>query len=153
MPLDGREPGRHFVAEGDWDGLLQIAASCHRCIVVAAGEIGQVARDGCQVILDERERLPDLHDCGGIRDVLGGCSPVAILSQMIRTCGHQLLHHWQDRIADQLRLALELHHVDDVEGAFGGDFIGSPLWDEAQAGLHARQRCLDIEVALHPILV
>jgi len=75
------------------------------------------------------------------------------LPQIIRAGDHQLLHHWQDGIADQLRLALELRHVDDVEGALGSNFIGSSLRDESQASLHARQCCLDVEVALHSMLV
>ncbi len=141
------------MAERDGDRLLQIAATRHGRIAITASEVGQVAGDGCQVVLDQQECLPDLQDGSGIRDILGGRSPVAVLSQMIRAGGHELLHHWQDGIADQLRLGLELRHVDDVEGAFGSDFVGGHLWDEAQASLHACQCCLDVEVALHPMLV
>ena len=78
---------------------------------------------------------------------------MAVLSEIIRAGGHELLHHSQDGIADQLRLGLELRHVDEVEGAFGSNFVGGRLWDEAQASLHARQCCLDVEVALHSMLV
>ena len=78
---------------------------------------------------------------------------MTILSQMVGAGGHQLLHHWQDRIADQLRLALELIHVNNVEGAFGRDFIGGSLWNEAQPSLHPRQCRFNVEIALHPILV
>jgi hypothetical protein len=113
-----------------------------------------VAGECYHIILSQHQGLLELQDRGGISDVLGGRSPVAILSQIIRAGGHQLLYHGQNRIADQLRLALEFRHVDAVEGALGSNFIGTCcVWDEARRGLYTCRRGLNVEVALHPMLV
>src|SRR4249919_1848855 len=76
MPLEGGEHGRHLVAEGDWHGLLQITAASHRRVAIFLRERCQAIANPVEVLLDNDERLANLHDRGGVSDVLGGGAPV-----------------------------------------------------------------------------
>ena len=153
MPVEGGEPGRRLVAEGDRHRLLQVAAASHRGVAVALGERRQRVGDRDDVGLDEVERLADLQDGGGVGDVLGGGAPVAPFAQAVAAQRDELLHHRQHRIADPLGLRLELGEIVFLGIAVPADFLRSLLRNDAEARLGARQRRLDVEIFLDAVFV
>ena len=153
VALEGGEPGRALVAEGDRHRLLQIAAPCHRRIAVALGEAGERIGNRDDVGFDEVERLADLQDGRGVGDVLGGGAPVAPFAETVPAQGDELLHHRQHRIADPLGLRLQLGEVVFPRIAVPADFIAGVLRNDAEPGLGAGERGLDVEIFLDAILV
>ena len=79
VALEGAEQSRHLVAEGDRHRLLQIAAAGHRRVAVFLRQLGERVGNAVDFLLDDVERLADLHDGGGVGDVLGGGAPVATI--------------------------------------------------------------------------
>src|SRR5207302_1034886 len=77
--------------------------------------------DAHHVGLDQIERLADLHDGGGVGDVLRGRAPVAPFAEPFIAERHDLLHHAQDGIADALGGVLQLGEVDVLDFALGVD--------------------------------
>ncbi len=65
----------------------------------------------------------------------------------------ELLHHRQHRIADELGLGLEPRHVELLGVAVAANLLGRLARDDAEPRLDARQRRLDVEIALHAVLV
>jgi hypothetical protein len=142
-----------LVAEGDRHRVLEIAARHHGRVTMAAREIGERARDRLEILLDERERGADLHHGRGVGDVLRRRAPVAPFAEPVSRRGDELLHDAEHRVADALRLRLQLRHVDRLEAAVAADLVGRLLRNDAKARLHERQRGLNVEVALHPSFV
>ena len=153
MALESAEQGRHFVAEGDWHRLLQIAAAGHRRIAILLGEFGERVGDVVDFLLDDVERLADLQDGGGVGDVLSGGAPVRPFAERALAQLDQLLDHGEHRIADPLGRLLEFRHVDIFGVAVANDLGRGVFRDDAESALRARQRCLEVEVFLHAVLV
>ena len=153
MALEGGQHGRHLVAEGNRHRLLQIAAAGHRRVAVFPGEFGECVADAVDVLLDDFERFADLHDRGGVGDVLGGGAPVRPFAEPVLAKLHKLLDDRQHRIADPLGRFLEFRHVDLVGRAMANDFRSRFLRDDAELGLRERKRRLEIEIFLHAVFV
>jgi hypothetical protein len=153
VPVEGGEPGRRLVAEGDRHGLLEVAAAGHRGVAVAFGKRGQRIGDRDDVGFDEVERFADLQDGGGVGDVLGGGAPVAPFAQAVAAQRDELLHHGEDRVADPLGLRLELGEVIFPCVAVPADFLRGLLRNDAEPRLGARERRLDVEIFLDPVFV
>ena len=134
-------------------GLLQIAAAGHRRVAVTPREVGERSRDRVDVLLDQRERVADLHDGRGVGDVLRGGAPVAPFAEAVLAQRDELLHHRQHRIADALGLLLELREVELIDRAVAADLLRRFSRDDAEARLHARERRLDVEVVLDAVAV
>ena len=66
---------------------------------------------------------------------------------------HKLLDDGQHRIADPLGGFLEFRHVDFVGRTMADDFVSRILRNDAELGLRAGQRGLEIEIFLHAVLV
>ena len=147
VALEGGEIGRALVAEGDRHRLLQVAAAGHRRVAIFLRQRRERVRNGVDVLLDERERLADLHDGGGVGDVLGGGAPVAPFAQAALAELDELRHHRQHRIADALGLLLQLLDVEVIDLAVLDDLVAGLLRDDLRAWparAPARPRSRDI---------
>src|SRR5450759_3531668 len=122
-------------------------------VAIFFGECGQRVGDGVDLLLENVERFADLHDGGGVGDVLGGGAPVAPFAEPALAQLDELLDHREHRVADALGRLLELGHVDVLGVAVAHDLGGGVFRDDAELALRARQRRLEIEIFLHPVLV
>ncbi len=142
-----RAPHRRLVAEGHGQGVLQVGASGHGRIAVAARERLQRGEDIVQVGLDQFERRAQLqHDCR-VHDVLGGCAPVHVAAGVAGASRRELFHQRQDRVADDLGLALQGGEVEAGKRGLGADFVRRRGGNHADPGLGARQRRFHLQTA------
>jgi hypothetical protein len=100
MPLECGQHRCHLVAKRDRHGLLQVASPGHRRVTVLFRKRGEAIANSVDILLDDCERLANLHDCCGISDVLGGGAPMRPFTEAVLAKLHQLLDDRQDRIAD-----------------------------------------------------
>ena len=142
-----RAPHRRLVAEGHGQGVLQVGASGHGRIAVAARQRLQRSEDVVQVGLDQLECRAQLQHDRRVHDVLGGRAPVHVAAGVARAGGGELLHQRQDRVADDLGLALQAGEVEAGERRLGADFARGRGGNHADAGLGARQRRLHFQAA------
>ena len=120
VALHGGEQRRGLEAEGERYRLLQVAAARHRRVAVAPRQLGERRRGRLHVLFDELERGADLHDRGGVGDVLRGRAPMAPLAETVAAQTDDLLHHAEDRIAD-IGLLLEAGEIDVLDPALPHD--------------------------------
>ena len=153
MALETREDGGHLETEGQRYGLLQIAASDHRCVAIAARQFRQRVRNGLQVGVDQVEPLAYQHHGGGVGDVLRGRAPVTVFAELVAAQRIDLRHDAQYRVADALRLGAQLGHVDLADIAIAHDLLCGLRRDDAEAALHDRQRLFDFDVFRRAVLV
>ncbi len=153
VALERGEPGCAFVAERDRHRLLKIAPPRHGRVAVALGEAGEGIGDPDDVGFDEVERLANLQDGGGVGDVLGGGAPMAPFAETVPAQGDELLDYRQHRVADPFGLRLQLGEIVFLHRAVPADFIAGVLRNDAEPGLGAGERRLDVEIFLDAILV
>jgi hypothetical protein len=121
-----------------------------RPAIAVSRQLGERRRGRLHVLFDELERGADLHDRGGVGDVLGGRAPMAPFAETVGTQTDDLLHHAEDRIADALGLLLEACEIDVLDPTLPHDLARGLLGDDAEAGLCAGERGLDLEVVGRP---
>ena len=83
VALHRGEQRRGLEAEGQRHGLLQVAAARHRGVAVAPRKLGERRGDRLHVLFHQFERGADLHDRGGVGDVLRGGAPMAPLAEPV----------------------------------------------------------------------
>ena len=69
---DAGEPYSRFVAERDGGRVLAIGASGAWCGAVGGGHGGQPCENGCQVVCQQCQRVPDQQGERCVHDVLAG---------------------------------------------------------------------------------
>ena len=147
VAIEGREPDRGLVAEGNRQGVLQMGAAGERQVAVAAREIGEMAAHRGEILFDQPQSGADLQHRSGIHDVLGRRPPMQPAPGGAGGLG-ELADQRQDRIADGLGLGLEPRPVEPRRRiGRSRDRRRRLRGDDAEPGLGARQRRLDLDTA------
>ena len=77
MAIERGQNDCHLEAEGDGNGLLQIAAARHGRVAVTSGQSGERFADGFEIVIDQSKAFANLEDGGRIGDVLRGGAPMS----------------------------------------------------------------------------
>ena len=149
MPLDGRQPHRRLVAEGDRERVLEMRAPGHRRVPVFAGEARQPVPDGEKVGFHQLQRIADLEHDARVLDVLRGRAPMDVTPRIPPADGGEAVDQRHDGVADPVHLLAHEFHVDEVRIRLGGNLGRGLLRDDAEPPLDPRQRRLDIQPLLH----
>ena len=153
MPIDGRQPSRRLQPEGRGQRLLHPGSSHGRRRAVVPGEARQGARERRELVLDQREGLPQLQHEAGVDRVLAGGAPVdeAGRLRVVRgDLGLELVDE-RDRQVAGLRGSLRQGlGVEELGAALRGDGRGGAGGDHARLRFGARQRRLEVQHALEP---
>src|SRR5215472_16138600 len=137
VALEPGQIGRNLVAERDRYCLLEIAAARHRRVAMPFGQCRKRIRDRHEIGLNEIQRFADLQDRGGVRDVLGGGTPMTPLAEAVPAQGNELLHDRQHRIADAFGLSFELAEIVLGDRTMTKNLLTRILRNDAQARLGA----------------
>ena len=129
-----------------------MGAARHRRIAIAFCHRHQNIAELLEIALDDRQRRTHLKHIGCIHDVLGGGAPVNITPGLARG-GGQLMHQRQDRIADNIRLLLQLVEIQFNALRRCVDGNGGLLRDHAHARLRVRERHFGLDIASDQRLV
>ena len=149
MPLDGRQPHRRLVAEGDRQRVLEMRASGHRRVPVFARKARQPVANGEQVRFHENQRVADLEHDARVLDVLRGRAPMDVAPRIPLAEGGEAVDQRHDGVADPVYFLAHEVHVDEVRVGPGGNLGRGLFRDDAEPPLHPRQRRLDIQPLLH----
>ena len=76
VAIERRQPDRRLVAEGYRQCVLQMGASCHWRVAIAAREVGQVAPRCRKIGIKQVKPVADLKHHGGVHDVLSCRAPM-----------------------------------------------------------------------------
>src|SRR5271154_4253910 len=79
------KPPRRFISKGKRHSLLQIAPADHRSVAMFFGEVSKRGGDCLHFVFDKLECGADLQNRGGVRYILGRCTPMAPLPEIIFT--------------------------------------------------------------------
>ena len=131
-----------------------VGAPGHRGVAIAARQIRAGPPRSRQILADQLQAVAQLQHEPGVDDVLGGGAPVHVAAGIALAGLGQRLDQRHDRIAGQLGAACRIASRSkrrDVR--LGGDLLGRLGRDQAEPGLSAGERRLDVEHALQARLV
>ena len=149
MPLDGRQPDRRLVAEGDRKRVLEMRAPGHRRVPVLSGKACKAAPDSDEVRLNQVERVADLEYDARVLDVLRGRAPMDIAPRIPLADGGKAVDQRHDGVADPVHLLTHEVHVEQVRIRLGRNLGRRRLRDDAEPPLDPRQRRFDVQPLLH----
>ena len=141
----GRQPHRRLVAEGDRQRVLEVRAPGHRRVPVFASEAREPVPDGNEVRFHQVQRIANLEHDACVLDVLRGRAPMDVAPCIPLAEGGEAVDQRHDGVADPVHLLAHEFHVDQVRVRLGGYLGRGRLRDDAEPGLDARQRRLDIQ--------
>ena len=148
MSVQLRGPDRHLIAKRDRQRVLAMGTAGHHGIPVANRQVEAALDELGQLGIDEIVDVLKYQHQAGVGDVLGGGAPVDVLAGVARACGRQRADDRHDRVQGVLNAFLDLIQVEVFGPCLFGNLLGGGFGNQAELGLGARQRGLEVEPLL-----
>ena len=146
------DPDRDLVAEGRGHRVLAVRAAGHRHVGGALGEIGHGGQHLADLAQEDRVRLAQHQKIAGLGDVLRGGAPMHPAAVRLADDAAEFPDQRHERVAGAGEAFVDARAVHQLEPRLGGDRLGRLGRDDAELGLGAGQRGLDIEPGLPAVL-
>jgi len=147
------DPHRRLVAKGRGHSVLAVSAAGDRHVGAALGEIGRRVQRVADQPQEDVMRLAQHKQIAGLGYVLRRRAPVHPAAMRLADDSRQFPDQRHDRVAGAREPLVDALAVEEVEAGGAGDSLGRFLRDDAELGLRAGQRDLDIEPGLPAVFL
>ena len=146
------DPDRDLVAEGGRHRVLAVRAAGHRHVGACARRGRPCRQRLADLAQEDRVRLAQHQQIAGLGDVLRGRAPVHPAAVRLADDAAELPHQRHERVAGAREALVDARAVHQLQPRLRGDRLGRFGRNDAEFGLRAGQRDLDVEPGLPAVL-
>jgi len=146
------DPHGDLVAERRRHCVLAMRAAGHRHVGGAFRKVGHGGENFTDLAQDDRVGLPQHQKVAGLGDVLGRRAPMDPAAVRLADDAAELPHQRHQGVAGAGETFVDLFAVHQLEPRLGRDRLGRRRRNDAELGLGAGQRHLDVEPGLPAVL-
>ena len=146
------DPDRDLVAERGGHRVLAVRSAGHRHVRAALGEIGHRGQRLADQAKEHAMRLAQHQQIAGLGDVLRRRTPVHPAAVLLAHHARQLPDQRHDGVAGAGEALVDARAIQQFQPRRARDRLGGIGGDDAEFGLRAGQRDLDVQPGLPAVL-